>query len=191
MQISRDEAAQALDQIDEASGHIFRLKGYHRGAPHFILWGVVWLFANSVTQFWPQHAQYVWLAGIGCGLVSSALLGVMQTRKPPSGTVPSVGRSFGRRMGMTSAVVFAFIFCLIAIAQPQSQRETNAMVSILFPFAYMCVGIWSGWRVFFIGFVAAVAILVGYFTVQEWFNLWMGVFAGGTLITGGVWLRAA
>jgi hypothetical protein len=188
MNVTPDEAAQALAEIREASGRILRLRGYHHSAPYVILWGLVWLAANTATQFWPAYAQYVWRAAIGGGVLISFTMGLLQRRSYKSAPWPA---AVGRRMAMTIGVMFGLIFCLIAIAQPQSQREANAMISILFPFLYMCVGIWFGWRVFAIGLITAVAILFGYFNLQQWYDLWMGLFAGGSLIAGGIWLRTA
>jgi hypothetical protein len=55
----------------------------------------------------------------------------------------------------------------------------------------MCGGIWIGWRLFAIGLFTAAMILIGYFYIGGWYDLWMGVFAGGSLIAGGLWLRTA
>jgi hypothetical protein len=191
MNVTRDEAAQALDDISKASDRVVRLKGYHHGAPHFIVWGVVWLFANTITQFWPEYARYAWPAGILTGAVTSIAIAFFQTRHVKPGAASSIDKRTGQRIGMTSGIMFLFIFCLINIAQPDSNRETNAMISILFPFLYMCAGIWAGWRLFAIGLVTAVAIMFGFFYVKDWFDLWMGIFAGGSLIAGGIWLRTA
>jgi hypothetical protein len=191
MNVTRDEAAQALDDISKAGDRVVRLKGYHHGAPHFILWGLVWLFANTVTQFWPEYARYAWPGAILFGVVASTAIGFFQSRKVRPGKASGIDRRTGQRIGMTSGVMFLFIFCLVWIAQPDSNREGNAMISILFPFLYMCAGIWAGWRLFAIGLVTAAAIMVGYTYVNEWFDLWMGVFAGGSLIAGGIWLRTA
>jgi hypothetical protein len=191
MNVTRDEAAQALDDISKASDRVVTLKGYHHGAPHFVIWGFVWLFANTITEFWPQYAQHAWISLLAVGMISSTVLGVLQRRNVKPGPAASIDARIGRRIGMTSGVIFVFIFCLMWIAQPESNREANAMISILFPFLYMCAGIWAGWRLFAIGFVTAAAILVGYYYVKDWFDLWMGVFAGGSLIAGGIWLRTA
>jgi hypothetical protein len=191
MNVSRDEAAQALGDIDKATSKVIELKGYHHGAPHFIIWGVVWLIANAISQFWPEHRPLAWISLLAIGMVSSTVIGILQGRNAKRGAAVSIPADMSRKMGMTSGVVFAFIFCLMWISRPESDREANAMISILFPFLYMCGGIWAGWRLFAIGLVTAVAILVGFFYVQEWFDLWMAVFAGGSLIAGGIWLRSA
>lgn len=192
MNVTREEAAQALADIDKASDRVFKLKGYHHGAPHFIIWGLVWLFANCGSYFMPANGQYFWLIGLALGFFASMTAGILASRKWPKGAAASVAeRRFGARMGMTSGVVMAFIVAIVFIASPESDREVNAMISIVFPFLYMAGGIWAGWRLFTIGFLTAVAIIGGYVWVPEHFALWMGVFGGGSLIAGGVWLRTA
>jgi len=191
MNVTRDEAAKALADIDKATDKVIELKGYHHGAPHFIVWGFVWLIANTTTQFYQQYAGTVWVGLLAVGMVASTVIGIMQGRSIKAGAASSAPAGMSTRMGMTSGVVFAFIFCLMLISQPETNRETNAMISIIFPFLYMCGGIWAGWRLFAIGFVTAAAILFGFFYVKEWFELWMAVFAGGSLIAGGIWLRSA
>lgn len=192
MSVSREEAAQALKEIDQTSDRIVQLKGYHHGAPYFIVWGFVWLIANSVSQFWPEHQQTVWPICVGAGFLISVVLGFVQTRQAKPGTHRSEQeRRFGARIGMTSGVMMAFIVAILLIAQPRTADAGNAMVSIFFPFMYMAAGIWTGWRVFAIGLITAVAILIGYFWVKDYFDVWMGVFGGGSLIAGGIWLRTA
>lgn len=192
MNVSREEAAQALDDIGKAGERIIQLKGYHSGAPHFIVWGLVWLFANSISQFWPEQQKLAWPIGVALGFVASTTLGFFQSRQYPRGTQASKKeRWMSSRFGATGGVVFAFIFCTTAIARPESSRELNAMISILFPFMYMACGVWVGWRLFAIGLVTAVGIVAGYFLIDEYYWLWMGVFGGGSLIAGGIWLRTA
>lgn len=191
MTVTREEAAQALDDISKAGDKIVQLKGYHAGAPHFIIWGLVWLFANTMTQFLPEQ-RLAWPIGLGAGFVASTVVGILHSRKHPRGTEASRReRWIGSRSAMTSGVMFAFIFCIVAIARPETDREINAMISIFFPFIYMGSGVWVGWRLFAIGLITAIAIMGGYFFIGDYFPLWMGVFGGGSLIAGGIWLRTA
>jgi hypothetical protein len=190
MNVSREEAAQALSDINRASDRVVKRAGYHHGAPFFILWGLVWLGANSASHFWPELRNTVWAVGVLSGTAVSIVLGIMQSRsfKPEAG---SFDPKLGRRIGMTSGIMLAFIFCIVWIASPDTNRQVNAIISIFFPFLYMAAGIWAGWRLFAIGLVTAAAILAGYLWVEDYFDLWMGIFAGGSLIAGGIWLRTA
>ncbi|MEZ6029034.1 MAG: hypothetical protein R3C46_04720 [Hyphomonadaceae bacterium] len=192
MNVTREEAAKALDDINRASDRVVQLKGYHHGAPHFIIWGLVWLGANSATYFIPGSDKYAWPAALAFGFVASMIAGILQSRKWPRGRHASAAeRRFGYRMGMTAAVVMAFIVCITLIAQPSTSREINAMISIIFPFLYIAGGIWAGWRLLAIGLVTAAAIMIGFYWLPDHFDLWMGLFGGGSLIAGGIWLRTA
>src|SRR5262249_22133361 len=153
MNVTRDEAAKALGEIDKATSKVVELKGYHQGAPHFIVWGFVWLIANAITQFYPQHAMMAWISLLAVGMVASTTVGILQARKARPVAAVSIPPDTSRKMGMTSGIVFAFIFCMMWLAQPDTNRQANAMISIIFPFLYMCGGIWAGWRLFAIGFV--------------------------------------
>jgi len=191
MNVSREEAAKALDDIGKASDRIVQLKGYHHGAPFFVIWGLVWLGANSTMQFRPDLGNWAWGVGIAAGMVLSTVLGIMMSRKVPAGAHSSADAATGRKIGLTSGIMLAFIFTVVWIASPETKREVNAIISIMFPFLYMAAGVWAGWRLFAIGLVTAAAIIGGYVWVGEYYWLWMGVFAGGSLIAGGLWLRSA
>jgi hypothetical protein len=168
MNVTREEAAKALADVDRASNRIGQLQGYHHGAPYFLILGRVWLAANLASYFLTDAAKFAWPVALGLGFVASMILGILQSRKWPKGERASAAeRKFGSRMGMTAGIVMAFIVCIILIAQPQSSQEVNAMISIVFPFLYMAGGIWAGWRLFAIGLVTAVAIIVGYFWFAE------------------------
>jgi uncharacterized membrane protein len=191
MTVTREEAAKALEEVSQASERIVTLKGYNHGAPHFIIWGLVWLVANSVTQFWPAHSNWAWGAGIVIGMIASAVTGMIQSRGIKRSTPSSFDAYTAQRIGLTSLVSLTFIGCLIFISRPETSRETNAMISIFFPFMYMGSGIWAGWRLFAIGFVTAVGTMAGFVWIDEYYPLWMGLFGGGSLIAGGLWLRSA
>lgn len=191
MNVTREEAAKALEEVSRASDRIVTLKGYNHGAPHFVIWGLVWLVANTITQFWPANTNWAWGPGIVIGVIASAVTGMIQSRGVKRGPPSSFDATTAQRIGLTSLVGLAFITCLVFIARPETSREMNAMISIFFPFMYMASGIWAGWRLFAIGFVTAAGIMAGFVWIDEYYALWMGVFGGGSLIAGGLWLRSA
>jgi hypothetical protein len=192
MNISRDEAASALAEIDQARGRIIQLQGYHHGAQFFIIWGLVWLIANIGTYLFPAAETTIWPASLAIGALSSISHGIRTSLRGRQKALQSPAtRREWRQAIMTSLVVMAFITCLVMIADPASTRQLNAMISIVFPFLYMVGGIWVGWRLFIIGLVTAIGIMAGYVWIPEHFELWMGLFGGGSLIAGGVWLRKA
>ena len=99
MTVSREEAAQALSDISKANERVVQLKGYHHGAPHFITWGLVWLFANSGSHFLPDLQKYIWPAALGAGFLASLIIGVLQSRKwPRDAGASEAERTIGARM---------------------------------------------------------------------------------------------
>ena len=191
MQISRDEAAQALADINDARGRVNQLHGYSDAAPFLMLWGLIWLVANSTTQFAPAAADMTWLAGIVIGTLLTVVLATLQARQRGVRDVNARGEAsqFAARMGMTQGIVLLFFIGLLTIVWPVDSRQFNALISLFWACAYMAGGIWIGMRLFWIGAITTVAILVGYFALEQYYALWMGLAGGGSLIAGGLWLR--
>lgn len=191
MNLSKDDAARALDEIGRADQRMARVSRYGHAAPFFILWGVIWLAANTVVDLAPAQGALAWAIGNGAGLVGTCLLAARQARARKA-AIRRRGedeKALGLRWGLTFATLVAFFMALFVIVGPLGAREVNALISLIWAFIYMAVGVWTGWRIFVTGVVTAAAILFGFLFVHEHYYLWMGVFAGGSLILGGLWLR--
>lgn len=194
MNVSREEAAEALAEIDKAGGKMTRLQSYKSSAVFFIIWGLVWFGANLATHFLPGNTQTNWFVAIALGSLASTIFGMRLTGKRQGDARPgdqAASAWFGKRMGLTSVVVFAFLICLGLVIDPATRAQTNALISMFFAFIYIGVGIWLGWRLFVIGLATAIAILTGYYLFREQYDLWMAFVGGGALIAGGLWLRSA
>lgn len=191
MNVTRDEAAEALSEIGQASGKVTRLQAYRHSSVYFIVWGLVWLVANTVSHFRPADAAITWLVAIVAGVAVSLTLGVVENMRRRARSDGAASPAPPWKVGAVTAVYFGFFVCLIAIVEPQSGVVTNAMISIFFAFVYMAAGVWFGWRLFGIGLVMAIAIMGGFYFLRDVFSLWMGVVGGGALIAGGLWLRSA
>jgi hypothetical protein len=195
MNVSRDEAAQALAEIGDARERAVRVQSYSDAAPFFILWGVIWLVANTVTDFWPQWSGWTWLAGIAIGASVTTWLGILQGRRRAA-RIHQRGREAGQaakrvsaRFGMSWGVVLTFFVAMGFVIGPLDDRQLNAAISLLWAFVYLGAGVWLGWRLSLIGAVTAAAILFAYFALDQHYYLVMGLAAGGGLIIGGLWLR--
>jgi hypothetical protein len=191
MQISRDEAAQALSDIHDARSRVDKLHGYSDAAPFLILWGMVWLVANSTTQFVPALADMAWLVGILTGTTLTIVLASVQAKRRGARDISQAGQSaqVAIRMGVSQGVVLAFFVAMVTIVWPLDDRQFNALISLFWACAYMGVGVWIGMRLFWIGAITAVAILFGFLHIEQYYSLWMGIAGGGSLIAGGLWLR--
>ena len=102
-----------------------------------------------------------------------------------------VAAAYSSRFAMLGAVFFFFFLCLFIINPVSNSQQGSTLVAIFFPFIYMGVGVFAGWRLFVIGAVAAALIMAGFFLLKDHWSLYMGVVAGGSLILAGLWLRKA
>ena len=193
MNVTRDEAARALEEIGAAGGKMRRLSLYADLAPMLMLWGVLWFIANLVTQFRPELSNRAWLAVMVVGFPAT-LWGTVRHARRTGARIRQAGgdpKALGGRMALLGVTFWGFFGSLYAITQPVNPRQENAFISLFVAFAYTLGGIWGGWRLIAIGAITALAVLFGYFALTEYFYLWMAVVGGGALLAGGLWLRKA
>lgn len=193
MNISREEASSSLRDIGQARQRSTVLQNYRHFAPHMLLWGCIWLFANSLCDFFPAKSGLIWPVLSIVGVIAS-----LASRKRARGTVVGTASSApgsmlaeGWRWALGAVVLLAFFFTTFNVLPPHSNIQATTFISLFFMFAYMIYGALAGLRVFFIGLVATIAILYGYFSLASHQYLWLGVCAGGALIVGALWVRKA
>ena len=191
MNITRDEAAAALGEVDAAGHRVRTIRIYAYAAPFLILWGAIWLVANVVSDLAPRWGGRIWIAGTVLGFALTLYWTIRNSLawKQRYPQTPLENKELGRRFSMLGATLMMFFPAMMAIIGPLSSRQGNALLSLVWAFVYMAAGAFVGWRLFAIGAFAAAAILFGFLFVHEHYGLWMGVFGGGALIAGGLWLR--
>jgi hypothetical protein len=191
MNLSPQDASEALAAYEAADRHAREVVGYREASPFLILWGCIWVVANTVTCFAPAQAGAAWLAGVAVGVIGTALLTFKQARRRThaSDFTPALRALVRRRMLLLALTMAAYFPAMFTVLQPLSGRQQNAFISLFWAFAYMAAGAWLGMRVFVAGVVTAVAIIVGYLFIHEHFALWMAVAGGGSLLSAGFWLR--
>ena len=191
MNISRDEAAAALGEVDKAGERVKTVQLYAGAAPFMILWGAIWLVGNGVVDLWPQHGFTAWIVCTSAGMATSLWLTIRNSLswERRYALSPLERRALGRRFALLGITLIAFFPATFAVVGPLGPRQGNAFASLIWAFVYMAAGAWVGWRLFAIGLVTAVAIEFGFFFIHQHYFMWMGVVGGGALIAGGLWLR--
>lgn len=184
MAIDKSAAEQELREIDRVRTRTVTMRNYRQFAPHAILWGVIWLLANSVTQFAPEQAGVAWLIGVVAGGFGSGWLGHRAQR-----AADAARENEGWRWALAFLVLAGYFTALFSILPPQTGAQTGAVIALFWMLLYMLTGIWLGWKVFALGLVTSALLLFGYFQMPAYFALWMAVAGGGALIIGGLWLR--
>ncbi len=187
MSISRQEASAALDSIHAAGAVVTQRRLYAYVAPFLILWGLIWAVCNSLSQFWPQWAAYAWIAGNVTGVIATVWLGVRTAKcERETGTE---SRTRGRRFGLLGMTIICYYIAMFVVLAPMTGRRIGAFISLFWTLAYMAAGAWIGMRLFTIGLIGTIGIVLSYLYAGQYFPLAMAVVGGGTLIAGGLWLR--
>jgi hypothetical protein len=182
--ISTEEAAEALKSIALVKRRASILRGYERGAPHVILWGLVWVAGYGLSDVVPSIAGPTWLVLDVAGVVGSFLLG----RAAVAG-VPMAGEGYGRRFAALGAAMLAFILATYYVMEPRDAVQFGAFPALLLATIYTVLGIWRGARWAAAGVALGVCTVAGFALFKEHFMSWMAAVGGGTLLVTGFWLR--
>jgi hypothetical protein len=189
MNIEQNEAALALATIDAARARSSQLQRYRRFAPYLILWGAIWLVANTVSDLAPAKSGTAWLVLSLLGAAASFWLGARQQAAAVDRGATRTRSEQSWRWMLCFLVIVAFLITVLAVLPPMDPRQQDTFISMFWTFLYMGLGAWLGWRLFTIGLAATLLILLGYYGVHSHYFLYMGCVSGGALIAGGLWLR--
>ena len=180
MPVTRDEAAQALKEVEQTQSLSGQLLGYESAAPHFFVWGLVWMLGYAGTNFAPDQKNLIWGVVIGIGSLLSILLG----RRQGGGGSPALWRSIA-----ISCLVMAFVGGLMFAMKYFDQRQSLAVIPLAFAAFYTLFGLAVGVRFVICGLVLGFGTVLGYFLAGDFFGYWMAVVGGGCLLVTGLWLR--
>jgi hypothetical protein len=182
MPITKDDASQALSQIQAAGGRVREVRFYAQAAPSLMIWGVVWFVCDLATQFAPRF-YWSWPIGVTIGALGSfavsAVMGKAVARPGPD----------VRRNVATWFAMMGFIVTLFLVVPIVSNREVHSIFGLVFGFLYVGFGLWVGWRMVALGSALVALTLFGFYGVGHWYPLYMGLVGGGALFLGGLWLQ--
>lgn len=181
MPLSQDEATRALKDISQTERRSASAYGYHAASPHLIMWGFIWMAEFCGSYFDLRHPQIFWALSLA-GILGSFLIGARNRA--------TLCVQFSWRYFLTFVAIFAFVAAFFAIFPPRGMQAA-AFFPILVAFGYVLMGIWTAnTRIGVVGLVIGTLTVVGYFYLQQYFLLWLGVVGGGALILGGLWMRS-
>lgn len=185
MSISQDEAAKALDEVGRTQRRTAVLRGYERGAPHFWLWGVIWMLGYAISDYRPDLANWAWLVLDVAGWTGSVVLAHQQRAAAQRTTA----RASGWQLFGAVALMLGFLYSTYYILPPSSGRQYGALPALMMALLYSLVGLWAGVRWLAIGLALFALTLTGYAVVTNHFLLWMAFAGGGALILTGLWMK--
>lgn len=187
MSLSSKEAAETLSDVARAERRSAQAFGYSRASPHLMIWGLVWVAGYASSDFYPQFANWLWLALILLGGIAGSIVASRQHKSDPPGKFAS---SNPWRFWALFFVIVVFIVSTDAIFHPTRVSQPAAFPALITGAVYAGLGLWFGMRFVVAGLLIMALTLGGYFFLHEHFLLWMAVVGGGGLILAGFWFRA-
>jgi hypothetical protein len=180
--IETQEAAAALNDIEQIVRRVRQSRIYNLGSLIMILWGVLVFAGNIATYLGPRHGNYSWIAVNLVGVVGTFAI-------TASGFSRTGVRSFDVRMLIAYLLFFAFGFLCTSVLGHFTPRQLGTFWPVYFMLFYSIAGLWFGYAFVVIGVGISALTLIGYFYIGEAFPLWMAFVNGGGLILGGLWMR--
>ena len=189
MVVSKEDAVQALAEIGAARERTEQLRGYRNFGPHAMIWGSVWMLANTLIGLQGSDASLIWLVLNLLGAAASMTVGA---RARSAMATAQRRRAFQNwRWIATSVLVVLFFTATFAVLPPTSGAQISAFIALFFAAAYTLLGVWNGWKILALGLVMAGLVLVGYFSGTVHYQLLSQALAGAAMVLGGWWMRRA
>jgi hypothetical protein len=181
MNISPEEAARALGDIEASRAAMRTAIRSYRGHYHLWLWGGIWVAIALRAEFHALPGLRVdhWLSLAGIATTALIILG-------QKAQIRSTGHSRFLWM-LATIIVFAYIWPLV-LGQPANHKSSFAYGALVPMFCFIVAGIWFDSYLLWVGLVISALILAGLFFFPAIF-WWVGVFCGGALIGTGFYVR--
>lgn len=186
MNISPDEAEEALAVIQKISQKTRRSLANSGAYIFLILTGVIWLVGFLATQFLSGSiVVYIWTGASLLGVALSILLGkrIGQRVRGPSSSV------YAKRIGIFWLLLIFFGIAAIGVAQPTSGKQVTMLVILFIMIGQMAMGLLFSFSSSWWAVAITILALAGYFLLPDYFYLWLAVFGGGGMIALALYIR--
>lgn len=181
MDLTRQEAQQALAEIEAVRRQARRAVAYG-GAPYFLmLWGVVWFLGFLGSQFLPPETSgWTWLALAGAAVPATFVIGARLGRR--------VRSPIGARLGLFWLALLAYALLWLYLARPIDGALMSLLIVTFAMFGYVVMGLWLGGGIGWLGLAVTALALLGYFGLRPYYGLWMALVGGGALFGSGLYI---
>jgi hypothetical protein len=190
-----DEARASLAEVDHVLAQTRHAIRQGVSAPLLILWGCIWMVADTTTQFYPQAMSWLWSVLDLVGILGWVWIFRCQRHRVKS----SRGWRYGAFWGILFFYAVLWMNLLVPVDWPKTNQEwiafepmfrrlTTYMHTVPM-FAYVIGGLWLDPFFIWLGAVVTALIVFGFCFVQEYFYLWLAVTGGGALVVSGVFIK--
>jgi len=179
MNISPEEAARALGEIEASRTAMRTAIRNYRGHYHLWLWGGIWVAVAMLAEF---HGPRIRFRLELAGFATTVLIILRQKAQ-----IRSPGRD--RFLGMLAAIIVYANVWPYVLGGPPNSKCGFAYGALVAMFCFVVSGIWFCSYLLWVGLVVSALILVGLFCFPAIFWWWIAIFGGGTLIGTGFYVR--
>lgn len=186
MQISRDDAADALRDVEAAQTRAGEMRGYRAAAPYLIGWGLIWVIGYSLMAVRPMSEWgLIWLPLDLIGIGASIAAGNRMPRAPGAARA-----GFGR---VIAAVLFValYVAATYAVFAPRDVLPYLLYPGMVVGAVYVMIGLVWMPRLSWIGVTIFALSVAGLLIPHDYLLFWMAAVGGGGLMLSGFWLRSA
>ena len=184
MNLTSEEAQAGLDMIRQTQNRFEKAIASGYTSHLLILWGLIGIFGFTSLQISPYWGGWFY-AGLD---IVGIILTILIARHWPTRSASKVDTSQQINRVWPALIIYAMIWAWIL--KPSGPMQVCVYVCTVCGFAYVLIGILC--RVPFmiwLGNIITLLILVGYYGLPTYFYAWTALFAGGTVLGTGLYIR--
>lgn len=186
MNISPNEAEEALAAIREVMRKTRRVISSSGAYKFLILWGIIWMIGFLNSQFLDQKiAGYVWMGLDILGGILSTVIG----RRLNRGVRTSLPLTSGNRIALFWLLMILYCVAAIGVVWPVDGKQLAMFIIFFTSLGWVAMGLLLSFASAWWGLGLVALSLVGYFLLPSIFYLWMAILGGGGMIALGIYVR--
>jgi hypothetical protein len=176
MNISPEEAAQALQDIEASRLAMRRAIQTHRGHLYLWLWGCIWVAVSIINWMYEQRAlpAMLWIMGAGC--VATAVIGSVQGGQIRARIDPRFAKVCATLL-FFGYLVWPYLLGDLRSYDFRSYKGAYGYFTVIWMQLYMVAGIWFDSFWFWVGLAVTVVIVATLMFAPA-------LFWGATLLLG-------
>lgn len=180
MNLSGNEAREALDVIEDVKRKTDRRVAGDGSFPQLLLWGSIWFIFPLLMHFRVQpHWAPFMLFPLG-GIATTII--VLSKRH-------SVKNPANRKVAILFWVLFLFIGLLAFMLKPSTVQDGYSFGCTAAMLVYVVMGLYSERFFLFLGLLVAAFVLLGHYVFTDIYWLWMAITGGGSLLGAAFYLK--